>query len=376
MITLITCTRDPRDLAGPPPPPPSLLSSVRKGQREREREKEKRERERESDANIAMVPKVPKRVRYHGPYSMCLDRPGEFGVTLLKNMAYWEVPRLAVGLFMRWRYGGSNKKKGGGGDKGEAQREFVECAPSYVMSLVHAVVISGLGLKIMSMLWDAPTPDKFYISENTASRSAAGVDLIERSNWLFFGYMVDDLVNVLAYYPKLGKMDMVAHHFVFIACAILAGGTQSFLFPFSWLLAGELSTPLLTVRWFIRQLAAMESPALVTAIKLLGIGGGSTTTTTAAATAALELAVSKTFMAVFFVVRVIVYGGGLGHTLKHLARGDLGEIPFVPRALVLGILLAGAGLNAHWFRIMLFKALGLKRPGGKAAAAGKQKKVN
>ena len=47
----------------------------------------------------------------------------------------------------------------------------------------------------------------------------------------------------------------MAHHAVFIAGSILAGGTQTFLFPFSWLIAGELSTPLLTARWFVRQLA-------------------------------------------------------------------------------------------------------------------------
>ena len=309
-------------------------------------------------------------------------------MTLLKNMAYWEVPRLAVGLFMRLRYGGKNMTK--------ERREFVECAPSHVMSLVHAVVISGLGLRIMSQLWDSPVYDKFYINEGTSAHDLSnGVNLIERSNWLFFGYMVDDLVNVLAQYPKLGKMDMVAHHVVFIACAILAGGTQTFLFPFSWLLAGELSTPLLTVRWFVRQLAAVQSPALITATKLMGLGGagagasasasgrsgsnGPASSSAAAAAAALELLVSKTFMAVFFVVRVLVYGGGLTHTLRHLAVGNLAEIPDLPRALILGILLAGAGLNAHWFRIMLVKVLGLKKRGsgsggGGGKAAGKKVK--
>ena len=59
------------------------------------------------------------------------------------------------------------------------------------------------------------------------------------------------------------------------------------------------------------------------------------------------------------------------HTLRHLALGNLAELPPVPRALILAILLAGAGLNAHWFRLMLVKALGLKR-GGK----GKGKKAN
>jgi hypothetical protein len=43
----------------------------------------------------------------------------------------------------------------------------------------------------------------------------------------------------------------------------------------------------------------------------------------------------------------------------------LAEIPPVPRALIVGILLAGAGLNAHWMRLMLIKVLGLKRGKGR-----------
>ena len=67
------------------------------------------------------VPQLPKRVRYNGPYSMSLDRPGEFGLALLTNVAYWEVPRLAVGLLMRWRYGGKRAKD-------TKDKEFVACA--------------------------------------------------------------------------------------------------------------------------------------------------------------------------------------------------------------------------------------------------------
>jgi hypothetical protein len=273
---------------------------------------------------------VPKRIRYDGPYSMSLDSPMAFGLTLLKNMAYWEVPRLAVGVFTRWRFGGGGGKKA----RDAKEKEFVECAPSHVMSLVHAVLISRLGLSIMAKLWDSPVHDKFYINESTSEDVSKGIDLIERANWLFFGYMVDDLVNVLARYPKLGKIDMVAHHAVFIACAILAGATQTFLFPFSWLLAGELSTPLLTVRWFVRQLAATESPALVTAAKLMGLSkaltssssSSSSSSSPAAAAAALELVVSKTFMAIFFIVRVVVYGGGLTAGWRGKGGGEGGYV--------------------------------------------------
>ena len=178
--------------------------------------------------------RVPRRVRYDGPWSMdLLNNPRGWGVSLLKNALVWEVPRMCVGAFARWKYGK-------GKDATEKEKEFVDCASSYVISAVHAVVISGLGLKILSLLWDVPAHDKFYVNDTMTDFST--IDLIERANWLFFGYMMDDLVHVLIQYPKLGKMDMVAHHLVFIICAILAGGTQIFVFPFAWLLIGELST--------------------------------------------------------------------------------------------------------------------------------------
>lgn len=178
------------------------------------------------------------------------------------------------------------------------------------------------------------------------------IDLIESSNWLFFGYMADDLINVLYFYPKLGKMDMVAHHVVFIACAILAGSSQSFLFPFSWLLAGELSTPLLTARWFVRTLAAMKSPKLITAARVCGFA----VKTVEDANKKLEMAVGFAFLMTFMLVRVVVYGGGLAHTLFNVSEGVLDAIPYGVRSSVLGILLAGAGLNAYWFQLMVAKA--------------------
>jgi hypothetical protein len=65
-------------------------------------------------------------------------------------------------------------------------------------------------------------------------------------------------------------------------------------------------------------------------------------------------------------------GCGLSHTLRHLAQGTLAELPAVPRNLILGILLAGAGLNAFWFRLMLIKVLGL----GRGKRMSRAKKVN
>ena len=93
---------------------------------------------------------LPLRVRYAGPYSMDLHIPSTFAPTLLKNVLVWEVPRLALTWLVKRRSGDRKLLDIKG-------KEFADCAPSYVMSLVHAVVVSSLGLKIMVGLTDELT---------------------------------------------------------------------------------------------------------------------------------------------------------------------------------------------------------------------------
>ena len=76
---------------------------------------------------------APLRVRYDGPYSMSLG--DSFFPTLVKNMLYWEVPRQVVALLTRRALG----KKA----ETSEEKEFVVGAPSYILSLAHAVLISG-----------------------------------------------------------------------------------------------------------------------------------------------------------------------------------------------------------------------------------------
>ena len=102
--------------------------------------------------------------------------------------------------------------------------------------------------------------------------------------------------------------------------------------------------------------------------KALGFKGKALESTYEAASA-IEYKVSEIFVFVFFVVRVCAYGAGLTHLLRHLLLGDMANVPPWPRYTVIGIILAGAALNGHWFKIMITKALGLgggsKKKGGK-----------
>ena len=49
---------------------------------------------------------------------------------------------------------------------------------------------------------ERPHNDKFYVNESTKDFDV--IDLIERTNWLFFGYMMDDLAHVLMP-PRAGE---------------------------------------------------------------------------------------------------------------------------------------------------------------------------
>ena len=256
---------------------------------------------------------VPRRVRHDGPFSMdLLNDPRGWGVSLVKNALVWEIPRQCVGALVRWRYGPKKGTK-----PSEKQKEFLDCASSYVVSAAHALVVSGLGLKIMARLWNAPSYDKFYVNESTKDFDV--IDLIERTNWLFFGYMMDDLAHVLMRYPALGKMDMVVHHLVFIICAILAGGTQIYMWQFSWLIIGELSTPLLTAKWFMRQAASANSPTL----RKSPLRSGNPTPRTEAA-AAMELLVAKCSSSSSSSSSVRLRRR-LTHTARHLLAGTFRE---------------------------------------------------
>jgi TLC domain len=90
---------------------------------------------------------------------------------------------------------------------------------------------------------------------------------------------------------------------------------------FGWLIVGELSTPLLNIRWFlIRQ----------------GLGD----------TAFMKV-VSMSFAAVFFLTRFVIYGSGLLHlfaTISHLTP----DVSRASAACVVLFVLGGFGLNLLW----------------------------
>ena len=96
-----------------------------------------------------------------------------------------------------------------------------------------------------------------------------------------------DVSHVLLEYPRLGGMDVVAHHVLFALASYVCGSNRVFPWPFAWLIIGELSTLPLNLRWVLIQ-----------------SGRGDTR---------LMKWTNRGFALSFFVGRVVVYGLGLLH---------------------------------------------------------------
>ena len=46
---------------------------------------------------------------------------------------------------------------------------------------------------------------------------------VELSNHFFLSYLLYDIWHIMLAYPKLGGLDMLAHHALFIGCALTCG---------------------------------------------------------------------------------------------------------------------------------------------------------
>lgn len=205
---------------------------------------------------------------------------------------------------------------------------------SYVVALVHAAIMASRGSYHVLRMLSAPTAVKLAIPSAASAWYAVACET-ETTNVLFLSWLLYDVLHVATAFPALGGVDTVAHHLGFISASLICSTHRILPFPFSWLLCGELSSIPLNVRWF-----------------LINSGRGDT--------AALRMA-NVAFASTFFASRVVVYGAGLAHLWAVRAElfgalDGLVERPLL--LLVLGLLVAGYGLNLVWMRKIVSMALG------------------
>ena len=297
-------------------------------------------------------PKVLTRVRYHGPHEMDpLGAPADFLRKLLVYTVLWEIVRVSV-VFVVSRVLPARD------DDDEATKRVRFEAPKQYTGLVHALLVSVLAFYILLDVLRASNPADMYYNRGVAGGlSDATRDTIERTNWLFLGYLVHDTVQIVTQFPRLGKVDMLAHHCVFVVASILSGVSQTMMLPFAWLLLGEASTPLLTLRWTIQSASlTIKSQKVVKIAKALGFTGNKVSSPQNAGKQ-IEFFAGLVLVVIFFLVRVIAYSIGYSHMLWVRSKGLIDAVPSsvaVPLNILVG---AGAGLNAYWFGIMIRKAI-------------------
>lgn len=291
---------------------------------------------------------VPPYARLITPCSMNLNDPLDFTAKLAATVLFWEIPRALTSFIVRKTYGKAETEK---------EKGFVHVAPAYVMSTVHALAVASAGLRIGWVMLSIRLPrDRYYYNSSTLFK-LSDMKFTEIGNWLFCGYMFGDLLHLLWEYPRLGKVDMVAHHACFIACSLLAGHSQTMMLPFSWLLLGEFSTPILCLRWLIQQMTyELKSERVVRWARALGYKGEAVSSVKNAGKQ-LEFVTSVGFMATFFIVRILCYTSGFFNMLYNWHTGVLDPIPKSVTNTLLVLVSCGAGLNWYWFSLMVKKAM-------------------
>lgn len=232
---------------------------------------------------------------------------------------------------------------------------LITLGPSYVVTTIVAAVTGFRGAFHFIGLLNAPAGVQMTGTRFGGDMEPAWVMAcagVEQTNYIFSAYLVQDLVHLIIQYPKLGGLEQLLHHSVFILCCFISGGYQINHFPFAWLILGELSTVLLEARWFLRQ---------------MDMGHG-----------ALMDFVNMSFAATFGVTRVLVYGWGLVKMLvsNNVIWEDPGATGLSKTLVMINLVLVvlGYGLNLFWFQKIV--AMALRGSKKKEDKVGKEEKAH
>ena len=232
--------------------------------------------------------------------------------------------------------------------------------PSYVVAFIHALILSIRGCMHFYQLFYTPTKfqmmrihandilthsevnasDYRYISNAHAS--------VYRSNYFFFGFLFYDLLHIIIVFPRLGGIDIICHHLAFMVASVINDHYKIMMFPFAWLIMGELSTIFLNIRWFLIQ-----------------TGRGSTKVMDAC---------NFMFAYLFFSTRILLYGWGLIHLLSnsnylfYAENEDVNKDDYAPKWCVIfvcSMLVGGYSLNLVWMKSIYAIATGSQQSSSK-----------
>lgn len=268
------------------------------------------------------------------------------GLKILVGTIFWE----AQFQIVRWICSGLPSKT-------EKERSFKKCVPSYVVSYVHAFFLTWAGWRIVFHLEPAELADQAWLYSNEDTRF---VGFVEMTTMVFFTYVLYDMFHLILEFPDLGGYDMAAHHVGFLVAAFGAYVYGAYPLMIGWLCTCETSTPLLSTRWFIRQMKDMEytQPLLDALAKRLGMKSRGLV-----AANRIEYYVAIAFLLVFILVRNLGYGWsliGLSRVLFSGQRLDA-NIPLYVRYMLCGLALCGFALNLMWVNKIIGMAMSEKK---------------
>jgi hypothetical protein len=216
--------------------------------------------------------------------------------------------------------------------------KLITQGPSYICSFLHCLINGSSGIVLLMGMWEASDEVKLFFPP-TPVEFEESIKGVEISNTIFVGYLLFDLYHVLSQYPKLGGMDTVIHHLVFLTCSIINGYWGILPFSFSWLIVGEISTVFLNIRW-----------------GLIKTGRGDTQ---------IFQVIQYLFALTFFVTRVVIYFAGVmelaGQKTILIAIVDKGRVPASFMATSLLFIAAGCILNLLWFQKITVMAFSKKK---------------
>lgn len=156
---------------------------------------------------------------------------------------------------------------------------------------------------------------------------------------VFLGYLIYDLIMMIAFYADLNDPSGLLHHVLFMPCAAYVLAHSIMAFPFVWLSFCEVSTPFVNLRW---HLAATDRKH-----------------------GRLYLWNGLLVAALFFVARIVFYGAGLLHLLS---VRDVWGAPHMPAGhkIVVTMFVLGYVLNVYWMAAIAKAARRAMARGAKA----------
>jgi hypothetical protein len=274
------------------------------------------------------------------------------GVKVLLGTCFWEAQFQIVRAIFR-----------GLPSKTEKERAFKRCAPSYIVSYVHAFFLAWAGWRIVLKMERADLNTQAYLYVTDADPDF--VRFVELVTMVFFTYVLYDMFHLIIEFPDLGGYDMAAHHVGFLVASAGAYVYGAYPLVLGWLCTCETSTPVLSTRWFVRQMKDIEyaQPLIDGLARVFGMKSRGIV-----AANRIEYYVAIVFLFVFVLVRNLGYGWAMWGLYK-IVWGENGgtklevssSVPAFARRGLCFLTACGFLLNLMWVHKIVSMAFSEKR---------------